>query len=1090
MQTSRGAAAPPPPDRAGAAQVLAALSALHSGSDAAAADAFLRTHVQGTSAVAAAAALPIVEALLDPDGFGDAGMAHGGGDSGGGDGARSSIGNGSSSPGGGSPGGVAGGCEPALRQAALRFSAAVLENHAKCAPLAVAALARSALATIRSLPAPTAAALSSVAAAPAALAACQADAHAFRTQWALLHQACAWSPPLRCVVDDAFAARVGKLLGAGSAIDIELSVASVTGAASQARFLCSAESMAVMENAATVVLNLDATVRSKIDGIACLRSWLPFSQDVVRLVLDPMVAALALPLDDVASDVGIAIGEAVELLSLSTARLHAPAILAKLCSALRSIYAQEEKHVGIRHAIAEVCVSIADSCADTLLEDAATSVEAQVAVREIVALMMMCVESPRRATFEAATMAWDTWLAAATVCTCSAGDAVVHVLPGLVVAIVLHLHAAQERSAHLASRPLPFASISPIEKVGKTATAKFGASFSSGEQTWRDFADVHDEELSDTDDGDESVLKRVHDVAADTLHQAAQLMSLSKFTQALSDIPLHESTLFALSAAGDVACSEADMQGVSSLITRVVTTAAERNNSACTRKAAFRVLASFAHVLVSSFVAAEWLSSALNVACSSLLELGVEPALLFRELAEVHRARLVPMLHILVEATQVAIGPSVESGQEGLAPAKFEQISLFVQGSTVISENVVHAFALVGSELPEADMRRDALHRIICRPLDRLRLFSASSSASNPAWRGLAAACIPRDLRLIAVAVRNMNDSILAASLLHFISSVLTSIGREHAGDQDVAPALCQLLEACALPTLRDPGEKRGASVALANGTPTASGQSDDASVCAERSGMLVYCIGLASELFLASGSRGESCWLGTLAELARQVLSSSRDDSESSLCAAVQRSVQGVRSFTFFTNEGLQSRPDIVSSFLRFIVVLLDHVNMDGVKVAPAGVAAVRLAVEGIAEIALVSLLYVDDARALHAALSWWQRVVSEFELRDLGQRAVAHVGGAQHLCDALIQTVPLQRGSRRGAHLAADAILDLQKHFEGQSPLMLTRGFIARSGSTSLDEEQTLSSLSAILASGHKRNFEKALLRLRTACLAGVVA
>jgi hypothetical protein len=366
-------------------------------------------------------------------------------------------------------------------------------------------------------------------------------------------------------------------------------------------------------------------------------------------------------------------------------------------------------------------------------------------------------------------------------------------------------------------------------------------------------------------------------------------------------------------------------------------------------------------------------------------------------------------------------------------------------------------------------MREDALRRTIGRPVERLRAMAATDSGSCSGAAGIAS-----DIRLVAVAVRHVNDSVVAAALLESLSTPLSSFAERYAWHMGVAPGICQLLEVCARPTLRDPGDAaRGLG---------------DAAAAARHYCLVASCIGLASESFVRSGPRGEACWVMTTAELGLQVLSAPQHVSEPCLVAAVQRGLHGLGQFAWSQESGgLKARPDLVAAFLRLVLVLLDDDGTGDANGVPrAGVVAVRKSAEGVAEVAYLSLLSVDDAAVLQPALSWWNRVLSAPDARDVAVRALSHVGGAQALCDAVLLTVGRPRGSRRCAYLAADAMLALRSYCAVGQSLSLTPGSVMAAGTPAAETEASRSLLNACLLSGHARQFRGAVARLRLAATA----
>lgn len=936
--------------------------------------------------------------------------------------------------------------------------------HAALAPQRLAAIARdAALSSETTISAPVGAALASVAAFPCAAAAVAGDGPTFHSALEDMAVASAANPHFCCVFYDSVASHVSRIVSA-SQLDHPLGPAYAHAVSGNTRRLCEQKASAVLQLAGSVLLREGAHVepRSRVEAVACIRSWAPYAPDVAVLVLEPLVGALRRPIPAVASDVGIAVGDAIDILSSKLPSPMQPLILRKVYSALHEVYARDTCDKLVRHAIAETCVSVADAFADSLLESAPASRDAQAAVGEAVALMSMCAQSASHHTFEAALMAWGVWIAAASVAHCSAAAAITSALPGLVRAVMSHLEALGRR------------------QQGRYAN-RTGGGASVGASLVVAFDDENDE------DEDSYAGISLRNVAVDTLHQAAQLMSVTDYVHVLLDFLDDESALFALAAAGDVACSDGDVAAVASLVPRIVSITLTNGTTypSTLRRSATRALAAFAHVLVSSAIDDKWLSTALSSACSSLADLGDEPALLLKEVAEAQPSRLVPFLHMLIEAAQASMGRCYESrGQNDRDhPVSVQYSHLGRQRDSRSqvrpspSEMVVQSLALIASELPDRPMRGDALRRIVHQPFERLLAFANSPDCSQGSTH--VPPIVYRDLRLVAIAVRHVNDSQLAVNLLQSVSEALTRLAACYAGDAFVAPALCNLLEVCAMPTLRDPGDVRHRGV-----DECADGGFSSSKV--DQIGLVTSCISLASEAFTQSGPRGEPCWVTTMAELSQQALSAPAHVAEASLVISVRRALEGMGHFAAAEAGGFQARPVLTAAFLRLILVLL-HDDPEAVAQS-CGLAAVCASAEACGEAAFVSLL-VDDASVLQLALSWWSKVLCISRVSDVAVRALSRVGNSQGLCDRVIHAVGLPRGSRRCSFLAADVLLALRGYTPAGTSLVLNVESLFPPGTHAAERVLAYRSISSDFAAGRMGPFRSALSRLRTAKTAGVM-
>jgi hypothetical protein len=901
--------------------------------------------------------------------------------------------------------------------AAAHYAASALAAHSHAAPAPVAALARHTLSQRPFAPAVTA----SLARAAAYVAVRCERPSQFSEEMSVLREAAAVHGA-ECVAFEAVVAAATEL----AECDPRL------------HDMCAIESRAVLVHAASVLLSQDPAVspQRKLDAVAAIRGWTSYAGLEIRTLVHLLTsalqqaAALRMP-ESLVADIASAIGVAVEsIMSVSDDLQFQATVIADIAGGLLVSATSDPAGGFVLHAAAEVCVSIADACADSFLEDSNESslrprnalVEA---ISATVRLMQHCIQCPleQQSTFEASTCAWSTWIAASLPASSAplssqAVCVIARALPDVVRYIVFRLRGMQAALA------------------GNIDCDDFEA---------------------------ETAHARLRNAALDTLHQAAQSLSVTNYIEVVMSWPEQdETTLFALSAASDVTLSSFDVQAVSSILPFILSIIQPGlETSALTfspdiRRAGFSALVAFAHVLVSPTVGDELLTAILKSACSALADLGHEPAMLLQELADAGPARLVPFLHLIIEATLFALSGS------SLLMLRLQQCS---QQQLSAPELAVCALARVASELPEAgQQRQDAFGRIVSFAVDNLNSILATPMAPNIAGeRGYdVSAQIARDLRLCAMAARRVNDSNLASSLLESLARTLSILSRQYAADSIVAPAMCMLLEACASPTLVDPGDSE----------PT-----ETTSIREHH--LRLFPLYLASDGFAASGPHGECSWLMTIAELSAQAQQTSVPSSGPALTLTLQRVLQGLEQYLCIsTNDdecALASRPEMLRAFLKLISALLKQNNIQGVgAICDASNACAQVASRA---------LSVDDPVILEETLSWWSLLLTSTAAADAPEmqaasRIVHHAGGVIAVRCALVRGACAPCATRKCAHAAADALLATRQW--GDLHLLNLDGVALSSA------EQTLAAnlLATRAVSGTTRQFRTTLANIGRLC------
>lgn len=762
-------------------------------------------------------------------------------------------------------------------------------------------------------------------------------------------------------------------------------------------FLCSTEALAVQQRAVHVLFDAESTAKLRCSAVACIRAWVPYTNDLMSSVIDPLVRALAV-LPDLASDLSFAIGDAIETLGTRPNSSFAPAQLRPVIGALSQSYdtastTHPPHHAEqVCHATSEIMVSVADTFADLLMERDIDDQEATFTVSEITALMSVCVQNRNHATFEASLSCWDTWIASASMVPVQSNRIVVAALPDVVRAIVAH--------------------------IGATQTAADDAVLGG--------------------DDDDQMVHRLRNAAVDTLHQAAQILSVAEYLNVLQHSMHEEAALFALAAASDVACSDNDTLAVAKVLPHLISmsSADAVQVSQSVRRSAFRALGAFAHILVSPAVGDDVLHAALLQACKSLRVLGLEPAMFLQEAAGADAKRLLPFLSQLLDYAQHAF-----SGSSLLMLRPRQDVETFHGKDLNAPELVVHALALIGAELPSTAMREEFMQRIIQEPVQNI-LSRKSDERNNDdsVWNDcqadsrmntvfgnlLALTC--RDLRLVSVAMRGINDCSVCAHIIQSLYGPLADLCHQHAANPAVASVVCQIFEASAGPTFVDPGENRSRAPDLQLGGH-------------ERCHLIVSCISLASTGFAASGPTGDSCWLFTIASLTTQLLPMRDFETLATIDACMALSMQKARQCVvqFTTGSEMVSRPDMLRAMLRFQDVLLNdrndaaHRNAVRVMSAPAVSLALLKEANGCAEVALAALR-INDSAVVTAALTWWSRLLKNESAQQFASEVVRVSGGACMLHSQLVASVCAQSGTRKIVYLAADALLSLHRWTGGQ--------------------------------------------------------
>lgn len=728
----------------------------------------------------------------------------------------------------------------------------------------------------------------------------------------------------------------------------------------------------ILSHASTLLLSLSPP-RALRASLSTLQALLPHLNDISP-VLTPTLAALRSN-TPVASDIATLLSTALDILDLPPDR--AVALASDLCAIFASA------STDVRHAIAEIGGSLVEANVEAAFDTGR-------GVAELEALMRLCVRSPDNPTFEAGLMAWEVWLAAASVSSDVVVKRIVPALPAVVSDVLRHVF----RDRH---------------------------------------ADV---------DGD----CRLQAITLDTLHLVAHILGVAPYVDVVRPWIESEAGLFALAAAGDVACAERDLEAISAVLPSVVAILADGARYPLgARRAAANVLSAFAHVLLSDFVDADLFSRALTAACASLLDVGIEAALFLREAAEARPERLLPSFLLLIDASHGAVAHLLtqrDVGHTKHPPA---------------AEVIIHALALAAAELPDLAMRSDAVRRITACALSRLRELAEGGGGAAPE--------IARCLRVLSCAVRNVNDSAVATALLETLSPLVTVFSRDYAQDISVAPSLCYLLEVCVAPTVSDHPES-------CNRRPTAP-CADDPSTSSRHA---LACLGLASEAFLASG---ESSWLATCARLMNCVISAPPADAEVCLSAVVDRTLRGLKQFASAANGGLDGRPDMVAAFLQLANAFLDESNP---VTAAACISFLLRSTPDISEVAMLSLLRGEDSSVMYLALTWWARILAA-PAQDISAAAVGHVGGSQALCNAVMATVGQPRATRRSLYLAADTVISLARRAENGHVLVINippprplRGLA--------ESVEIQAAVTEAFKSGDGRRFRRAIDRVRVFC------
>ena len=165
-------------------------------------------------------------------------------------------------------------------------------------------------------------------------------------------------------------------------------------------------------------------------------------------------------------------------------------------------------------------------------------------------------------------MAWDTWVASASVLDCvPTQDRVRAALPDVVAAVLAQL-------ARLSGRPRRGGPCARATGSSPKSPVQGARVFAGGaDDDGRKGADDNDDDDEDDDDDDDDDLDgrraRLRGIARDTLHQAAQLLGVAAYARVVLPLADCEAGLFGLAAAGDVAlCDRATREGAAGALPR------------------------------------------------------------------------------------------------------------------------------------------------------------------------------------------------------------------------------------------------------------------------------------------------------------------------------------------------------------------------------------------------------------------------------------------------------------------------------------------------------------------------------------------